>query len=40
MYKAQANAGEAGGDAGAAGSQPNAAADADNVEDVDFEEVK
>src|SRR6056300_690289 len=40
MYKAQAEAGAAGGDAGAAGAQPNAGADADNVEDVDFEEVK
>src|SRR6056300_1648316 len=40
MYKAQAEAGAAGGDAGAAGAQPNAGADSDNVEDVDFEEVK
>src|SRR6056300_726630 len=40
MYKAQQEAGGANPGAGAAGAQPNAGADADNVEDVDFEEVK
>src|SRR6056300_1422856 len=40
MYKAQQEAGGANPGAGAAGAQPNAGADSDNVEDVDFEEVK
>ena len=40
MYKAQAEAGQAGGDPSAAGAEGGDASEGDNVEDVDFEEVK